>query len=265
MLKYSNQITIHLFFENLKNLGVENSKSKKFKTKGLKRSARWNNPFRVIAKSRVSHSVTGSRGYTTRPHNAATRFRWASRPNPRKTRLLSANWYRALTQFRSGGPCRGGLSRVRVPPRGETFLCPSFCRLRLEIHARKVAAHFGHGSWRILRSAGVISLKDSPRFTDRWSFPSLSQRDTKVSMLNQTWGSRNRENPLPRDSCKWIIVRIEKEEGCLDFRIWNKLQLILKRDKNFSFPTLIFLYSPSFLLFFFFFFKKKLERYDFKI
>lgn len=65
-------------------------------------------------------SVTGSRGYTTRSHNAAARFRWTSRPNPRKTRLLSANWYRVLTQFRSGvgGPCRGGLSRVRVPPRG---------------------------------------------------------------------------------------------------------------------------------------------------
>lgn len=120
----------------------------------------------VIAKSRVSlslSSVTGSRGYTTRSHNAAARFRWTSRPNPRKTRLLSANWYRVLTQFRSGvgGPCRGGLSRVRVPPRGVLSLSlwhallstraleiergPSislFTYIYIYIYVCKVAAHW---------------------------------------------------------------------------------------------------------------------------
>lgn len=53
---------------------------------------------------------------------------------------LSANWYRALTQFRSGvgGPCRGGLSRVRVPPRGVLSLSLWHALLSTRALARKL-------------------------------------------------------------------------------------------------------------------------------
>lgn len=178
----------------------------------------------VIAKSRVSlslSSVTGSRGYTTRSHNAAARFRWTSRPNPRKTRLLSANWYRVLTQFRSGvgGPCRGGLSRVRVPPRGVLSLSlwhallstraleiergpsiPLFTYIYIYTFAKWLPT--GHGSWRILRPTGVISLKDSRR-----------------CFLSHTYNGYESFNAgrlgLKREEIERILFR---EERCVNFK-----------------------------------------------
>lgn len=140
------------------------------------------------SKSRVSPSLSLLGNRIPRLHNEVWQcghsfsVNQSSQPS-RKTRLLSANWYRALTQFRSGvrGPCRGGLSRVRVPPRGVLSLSLWHALLSTRALARKLnEALFdiyiyiytfckvaGHGSWRILRSAGVISLKDSRRFTDR--------------------------------------------------------------------------------------------------
>lgn len=59
-------------------------------------------------------SVTGSRGYTTRSDNAATRFRWTSRPNPLEkrdySRLIGTELWRnfeAALEGRAGADCRG--------------------------------------------------------------------------------------------------------------------------------------------------------------
>lgn len=130
-------------------------------------------------------SVTGSRGYATRSDNAATRFRWTSRPNPLEkrdySRLIGTELWRnfeAALEGRAGADCRGSGFRPVA-----SFLSLSLWHALLSTRAlaRKLnEALFdiyiyiytfckvaGHGSWRILRSAGVISLKDSRRFTDR--------------------------------------------------------------------------------------------------
>lgn len=121
------------------------------------------------------------------------------------SRLIGTElWRNFEAEGRAGADCRGSGFRpvasflsVSVPP------CAAFpLEIERGIHARKVAAHFGHGSWRILRSAGVISLKDS-RIDDPF-LPFLSAWYNKSLNAEPNLGfRRNRENPLPRDSCKW--------------------------------------------------------------
>lgn len=238
MLKYSNQITIRIL-RKPKNFTWKIPNLKNWKE--LKRWPRWNNPIR-FEKSRVSHSVTGSRGYTTRSHNAATRFRWASRPNPRKTRLLSANWYRALTQFRSGGPCRGGLSRVRVPPRGvlSLCLCPSLCRLPFGNWTRYTRSQSGCPLWpRIVTDFTIGRCNFAQRFTDRWSFPSLSL--SVIQQKSQCWAKPGISKKSRKSSSKrflqmegWIIVRIEfDDKRRKDVSTWNEITINIEEPLKF--------------------------------
>lgn len=172
------------------------------------------------------------------------RFRWTSRPNPRKTRLLSANWYRALTQFRSGvgGPCRGGcrgsgfrpvasflslsLSLARASPPVPWLgnwtrpLYPSLQYIYIYAFAKWLPT--GHGSWRILRSTGVISLKDSRRFTDRCSLP-----HTCIQRIQKFLGfKREIERILFQEKRICVIQQL----GSMEYWILFKHRLIFDRS-----------------------------------
>lgn len=172
-------------------------------------------------------SVTGSRGYATRSDNAATRFRWTSRPNPLEkrdySRLIGTELWRnfeAALEGRAGADCRGSGFRPVA-----SFLSLSGTRFSPPVpwlgnwtrpSSIYIYIHVLQSGWPRIVTDFTIGRCN---FVERFTKIHGSMLPPKVSTLKGL--RRSRENPQReenlRDTTGWM------EEGYISFEqfLWS--------------------------------------------